>query len=63
MKTGFLSVGGGMVVSKKVSSSGCGVALGQVLFVPHIGLFAYAVGTARHMCNPCLLQTSRDLQH
>jgi len=44
MRTEFLAVGGGMVVSKKVSSSGCGVALGQVQFVPHIRLFAYAVG-------------------
>jgi ABC-type uncharacterized transport system fused permease/ATPase subunit len=30
---------------------------------PHMRLFTYAVGIARHLCNPCLLQTSWDLQH
>ena len=41
-RTEFLFVDGGMGVSKRVSSSGCGVALGQVQLVATYPSFAYA---------------------
>lgn len=42
-RTEFLFADGGMGASKKVSLSGCGVALGQVQLVAMYGFFAYAV--------------------